>query len=83
MNNKVHQALQSAVDKLQVWDEIVNEAKKDGVFDGAGERLVAQACAGLEPIKRMKPLFDHMSNNLIPLSARFHIRHYQQKDRVQ
>ena len=77
--NKVQQILQLAIDKLQVWDEIVDKAIKDNMFESAGERIVAQTCARLEPVRKMKLLYTHLVNYLVPLSASFHIKYYQRK----
>lgn len=78
-SNKVQRILQLAIDKLQVWNEIIEKAIKDNTLGSASEKMVAQTCAELEPVKKMKPLYAHMTNHLVPLSASFHIKYYQRK----
>jgi glyoxylase-like metal-dependent hydrolase (beta-lactamase superfamily II) len=77
--NKVRWVLQMAIDKLQLWDEIVDKAIADDVFESAGERIVAQTCAELDEVKEMGCLYDYITNRLVPLSASFHIKYYQRK----
>ena len=77
--DKVRRVLQLAIDKLQRWDEIVDKAIKDGAFESAGERIVAQTCAEFDPVRETGRLYDHMVNYLVPLSASFHIKYYQRK----
>jgi len=79
ISNKVQQNLQLAIAKLQAWNEIVNKALKDNMLDRVSEKLAAQACAELEPVKKMKSLYNHLTNNTIPLSASFHVKYYQQR----
>lgn len=78
-SNKVQQILQSAIDKLQAWNEIVDKTIKDNMFESASERMVAQICAELEPVRKMKPLYTHLINHFVPESASFHIKYYQRK----
>jgi len=79
ISNKVQRVLQLAIDRLQIWNEIVKKAIKDNMLGSASERMVAQTCAELEPVRKMKPLYDHLSNHLVPLSASFHIKYFQRK----
>jgi len=77
-SNKVEENLQLALDKLQVWHNIVVEAINEGTFDDVTERLLAQARAELEPIRETAPLYDYIANVHLPLVAAGHIGYYQQ-----
>jgi len=79
VSNKVQQNLQLAVDNLQVWDDIVIKAFTQNMFDSAAEKLIAQACARLEPIRGMESLYEYLTTVHIPLCAAGHVKYYQQK----
>jgi glyoxylase-like metal-dependent hydrolase (beta-lactamase superfamily II) len=79
---KVQEILQTAIDNLRVWDGIAIEAAKDNGFDGAAERMAAQACARLEPVKKLKPLYEYLVNSSIPSSVDGYIKYYQKKHRA-
>ncbi len=79
LSDKVQEILQTAVDNLQVWDGIAIEAVKENGFDGAAERMAAQACAKLEPVKKLKYLYEYLVNTSIPSSVDGYIKYYQKK----
>jgi len=80
ISNKVQEKLQLAIDKLQAREDIVIKAVKENKFDKAAERIIAQACAELEPIKEeMKSLYEYWVNVSIPMSAAGHIKDYQER----
>lgn len=79
VSNKVEEDLQLALDKLQVWHNIVVEAVKEGSFAGLAEKLIAQARAELEPLRKIEPLYDYVANIHLPLVAAGHIKYYQEK----
>ncbi len=75
VSNKVQDNLQLAMKKLRVWDDIVAKAIKEDAFNDAPRRLIAQACAELEPIRgveSLKSLYDHLVNTHIPSCAAAH-----------
>lgn len=80
ISNKVQEKLQLAIDKLRAREDIVVNAVKENKFDKAAERIIAQACAELEPIKEeMKSLYEYWANASIPMSAAGHIKDYQER----
>lgn len=80
ISNKVQENLQLAIDKLQARNDIIIKAIKENRFDSVAERLIAHACAELEPIKKkMKSLYEYWANVYIPISATGHIKYYQEK----
>ncbi len=82
ISNSVQEILQLAIDKLQIWGNIVAGAIKEDAFTTAVERLIAQACAELEPIKEAKSLYEYMTKVHIPLCAEGHIKYYREKYKV-
>lgn len=78
-STRVERDLQLALDKLQVWHNIVVETLKQGSFDGLAEKLIAQARAELEPLKKIVPLYDYLANIHLPLVAAGHIKYYREK----
>ncbi len=78
VSHRVQEDLRLAGEKLQVWDDIVVEAARDGAFDDAGRRLVAQACAELEPVKEAESLYEYLAKVHIPMCAAGHIKYYQE-----
>lgn len=82
VSHKVQDILQTAIDNLRVWDGIAVEAAKDNGFDGAAERMAAQACARLEPAKKMKPLYDYLVNFSMPSSIDGYLKYYQKKHKA-
>ena len=82
VSNSVQEILQLAIDKLQIWGNIVAGAIKEDAFTTAVERLIAQACAELEPIKEAKSLYEYMTKVHIPLCAEGHIKYYREKYKV-
>jgi len=80
VSNKVEEDLQLALDKLQVWHDIVVEAINEGTFDSVAEKLLAQARAELEPIREIEPLYDYVANIHLPLVAAGHIKYYREKE---
>ncbi|GAG83731.1 unnamed protein product, partial [marine sediment metagenome] len=81
-SDKVQENLRSAIGGLQVWDDIITEAvKKDG-FEAAAERIMAQVCADLEPVRKMGPLYKYITEVATPLSIAGYLKYYQKKHRV-
>ena len=80
VSNKVEEDLQLAIDKLQVWHSIVVQSINEGTFDRVAEKLIAQARAELEPLKKIEPLYDYVANIHLPLVVAGHIKYYQEKE---
>lgn len=79
MSNKVQENLRLVIDKLQAWDDIVTEGMRENTVDTAAERMRAQICAELEPIRKMKSLYEYLTNNYVPASVAAYIKYHQQK----
>jgi len=77
--NKVQEKLQLAMDKLRDWGDIVVKAMKASEPSSVKERLIAQACAELEPVKKMEPLYKYLSEVLAPMNVAGYIGYYQGK----
>ena len=83
ISNRVQENLELAIDKLRTRDDIVARAVAENAFDNAAERIIAQACAELEPIKNgMKSLYEYWTGVSIPVSAAGHIKYYQERYKV-
>ncbi|MFQ6121940.1 MAG: MBL fold metallo-hydrolase [Dehalococcoidales bacterium] len=82
VSNKVQENLQLAMDKVQVWYDIVTETVKGNRFDAALERIMAQVCAELEPIKEKEPLYQYVTEVAMPLNVAGYLKYHQEKHRV-
>ena len=81
ISSKVPEDLHLAAEKLQVWDDIVAKATKEGAFDDASRRLITQASTELESMKgveSLKSLYEYITKIHIPLCAAGHIKYYQE-----
>jgi len=82
VSDKVQENLRLAIDKLQVWDDMITEAVKGGGLEAAVERIMAQVCAELEPIRKVEPLYKYMTEVVAPLSIAGYLKYYQKKHGV-
>lgn len=82
VSDKVQENLRLAIDKLQVWDDMITEAVKEGGLEAAVERMMAQVCAELEPIRKVEPLYKYMTEVATPLSIAGYLKYYQKKHGV-
>ena len=82
VSNKVQASLQSAIDKLQAWNDIVAQSVKEGSLDDAGERIMAKVRTELEPVRKMEVLYEYLTEHDQPTSVDGFIRYYQEKHRV-
>jgi hypothetical protein len=55
--------------------------KEDG-FEAAAERVMAQVCAELEPIKKMESLYEFLTKIYLPKSIAGYLKYYQEKHGV-
>ena len=81
VSSKVDEDFRLARGKLQIWDDIIAKASKEGDFDDASRRLVAQASAELKPIREVesrKSLYEFLTQVYLPLCAAGHIKYYQE-----
>ncbi|MFC1987578.1 MBL fold metallo-hydrolase [Chloroflexota bacterium] len=80
MSREVQRNLQSAIDWLQDWDDIITEAAGKNRRDGAMEGLMSHACARLEPIRNKSPLiYDYLIKHDMPMSIDGYLKYYQDK----
>jgi glyoxylase-like metal-dependent hydrolase (beta-lactamase superfamily II) len=82
VSDKVQENLRSAIGRLQVWDDIITEAAKEDGFEAAAERIMAQVCADLEPVRKIEPLYKYITEVTTPLSIAGYLKYYQKKHRV-
>ena len=78
-SNRAQQNLQLAIDKLQAWGHIVTETMKENTVDAAAERLRAQICAELEPARKMKSIYEFLTNSYVLMTVAAFIDYYQEK----
>ncbi len=82
ISNKVPQNLQLAIDKLRIWDDIVEKAARENALGSAAERMIAQACVELEPVRGKKSLYEYLTRQAMPLSAAGFMKNYQERQRA-
>ena len=61
---------------------MITEAVKEGGLEAAVERMMAQVCAELEPIRKVEPLYKYMTEVATPLSIAGYLKYYQKKHGV-
>jgi len=82
MSNKIQENLRLAIDKVQVWYDMITEAVKEDGFEAAAERMMAQVCAELEPIKKIESLYEFLTETYLPKSIAGYLKYYQEKHGV-
>ena len=82
ISNKVQESLQLAIDKLRIWDDIVEKAARENALGSAAERMIAQACVELEPVRGEKSLYEYLTRQAMPLSAAGFMKNYQERHRA-
>ena len=78
VSNKVQENLQIAMDKLQARSDIIAEAVRENAIDTVTERIKAKICAELEPVRKMKSLYELLTNILVPSSVAAHVKYHQE-----
>jgi len=61
---------------------MITEAVKEDGFEAVVERMMAQVCAELEPIRKMEPLYKYITEVTTPLSIAGYLKYYQEKHGV-
>lgn len=79
VTDRVQDNLRLAVDKLKVGYDILINAMKENRFNGVAERMIAQGCAELEPIRKMESLYKFLAEVIVPMNAAGYIKYYQEK----
>lgn len=82
VSHKAQETLQLAIDKLWVWEDIIARAAEENALDSAAERLVAQASAELEPIRKMDALYEFMTEFYLAFCAAGHIKNYKERHKL-
>ena len=78
VGNEVQKILKLALYKLQIWRDMVTRAIEEDNLDGVAERIIAQACAELEPIREMA-VYEHLTQRSIPGNVAGYIKCYQER----
>ena len=78
-SNRVQENLQLAIDKLKAWAELVTEAMREDTVDATAERLRAQICAELEPVRKMEAIYEFLTNSYVLMTVAAFIDYYQGK----
>ncbi len=82
-SNNVQEYLQLAINKLEIWYDMVVEAVQESGSDGAKEKIIAQACAELEPIRKMEAHYKHLTEDILPLNVAGYIEYYRRKHEIE
>lgn len=78
VSHRVREDMQLALDKIQAWHDMVVEAINNGTFESVAEKLLAQACAELEPIRKMDSLYNYLTNAHLPVAVAGHMKYYRE-----
>lgn len=74
--------LQSLIDKMQLWDDMVKEAVQEGRFDVVEEKLTAQIRTELEPARTTGSLYKYLMENYLPLNIAGYMKYYREKHKA-
>jgi len=83
VSSTVQEDLQTSIDKLKSWSDIVSKAVKEGEIDRVEEIFTARVYPDLEPIRRMGSIYEHIINDIIPLNVAGFIKNYQEKRKTE
>lgn len=84
MITEVRGQLQRAMDTLNAWNDITTQALKEDRFDDAAQRLLAQACSTLEPIRQEWPaVYEYMAKHDAPMSIDGFLNYYRDKHGIE
>ena len=79
VTDRVEEILQLAIDKLQIYGNIVAEAIKENALDDITERVLAQVVPELEFMRRTPSVYKLIVGDLIPWGIAGFIHYYQQR----
>ena len=79
VTDRVEEILQLAIDKLQIYGNIVAEAIKENALDDITERVLAQVVPELELMRRTPSVYKLIVGDLIPWGIAGFIHYYQQR----
>jgi len=79
VTDRVEEILQLAIDKVQIYGNIVAEAMKENALDDITERVLAQVTPELELMRRTPSAYKLIVGNLIPWGIAGFINYYSKK----
>jgi glyoxylase-like metal-dependent hydrolase (beta-lactamase superfamily II) len=79
VTDRVEEILQLAIDKLQIYGNIVADAIKENALDDITERVLAQVVPELELMRRTPSVYKLIVGDLIPWGIAGFIHYYQQR----
>lgn len=82
-SSEVAESIQLNMDKLQNWDSLVSEVVNEHGFDSAAKKMRAQLYTDLEPVRRMKALYEYLTDGIVEMNVAGYMKYYQEKCRDQ
>jgi len=79
VTDRVEEILQLAIDKLQIYGNIVAEAIKENALDDITERVLAQVAPELELMRRVPSAYKLVIEDLLPSGIAGFMHYYQQR----
>ena len=79
VTDRVEEILQMAIDRLQIYDNIMAEAIKGNALDDVTERILAQVAPELELMRRVPFAYQLVVENLIPWGIAGFVDYYSKK----
>ncbi len=83
VTDRVEEILQLAIDKVQIYGNIVAEAIKENALDDITERVLAQVAPELELMRRVPSAYKLIVGDLIPWGIAGFIHYYQQRSKAE
>ncbi len=81
-SNNAQDYLRLAINKLEAWYDMVVEAVQESGLDRLLEKMIAQARAELEPIRKMEAHYKHLTEDVLPVIVAGYIEYYRRKHEV-
>ena len=81
VTDRVEEILQMAIDKLQIYANIITEAIKGDALDDITERILAQVVPELELMRRVPSAYKLVVENLIPWGIAGFMDYYSKKQK--
>ncbi|MFC1982660.1 MBL fold metallo-hydrolase [Chloroflexota bacterium] len=83
-SSRVKEIAELAIKKLQIWSDMTTEAIRENKIDGLAERLVAEHCVELEPVRETrKDMYQFLSEVSIPTSAAGMVMYHLKKNEAE
>ena len=81
-STRVQEDLRKAMDRIQVWDDMVAKAIKEDKLDGLVQRMVDVVAVDLEPIRKMESLYKQFVEFSLSTNAGGYIEYYREKHKA-